>query len=315
MNSNNKKKIPKRIIVTACVIFGITFAGKTLAYSNEVMASRNSDPNMDWYKNYAVENNLPHGFNVSFTGHEDEANNTTLFWSAELDEASRRWYKEFAPYSSVVYWTEYSSTPLTKYDMNRSTFIEESKFMENWLNENMYDIISEGMDLDEAKVACYTYILNYYIYDVNVENNNLAKTVVTEKKGACNGFSALFRDMINWMDFDEDWKVTFDKDKAVNKLDMLIIGGNGHAWNSVKDRDGEWKYFDLTFDYTKSNAFRNEDNLYFFNLTEDEFYTDEVFTVGKGVEWVRPKVENREGLHVYIEGYNPDFENGLKLVE
>ena len=52
MNSNNKKKIPKRIIVTACVIFGITFAGKTLAYSNEVMASRNSDPNMDWYKNY-----------------------------------------------------------------------------------------------------------------------------------------------------------------------------------------------------------------------------------------------------------------------
>lgn len=46
-----------------------------------------------------------------------------------------------------------------------------------------------------------------------------------------------------------------------------------------------------------------------------QFYTDEVFTVGKGVEWVRPKVENREGLHVYIEGYNPDFENGLKLVE
>ena len=114
MNSNNKKKRAKKIIVTACAIFGIAFAGKTLAYSNEVMASRNSDPNMDWYKNYAVENNLPHGFNVSFTGHVDEANNTTLFWSAELDEASRRWYKEFAPYSSVVYWTEYSSTPLTK---------------------------------------------------------------------------------------------------------------------------------------------------------------------------------------------------------
>ena len=78
MNSNNKKKRAKKIIVTACAIFGIAFVGGTLNY-NEVIASRNRDPNMDWYKKYAVKNNLPHDFNVSFTGHEDEANTTTLF--------------------------------------------------------------------------------------------------------------------------------------------------------------------------------------------------------------------------------------------
>lgn len=305
------KKLNKKTVITVGLLFAVGVIGTG---TNCLIVSRRSNiPHMDWYKEFAMEHNLPCGLGVEFTGSEDEAGGDTVFWSEELDEASRKWFKEFAPYSSIVSWNNYSNTALTSYDLSINKFINESKFMENWLNENMKNIVHEGMDVEEAKVTCYIYVLDNSRYDKDVKHNNLAKTVVETHLGACSGFSALYRDMINWMDFDENWKLTFDKDKAVNKMDMLIVGGNGHAWNAMQDRDGSWKYFDLTFDSSESNAMRTKESLKFYNLSADEFYTDEEYTVGEGDVWVRPVVENREGLHVYIKGQNDKFADGVSF--
>ncbi len=310
---NKKKKSKSRVVITAnklllTVALAATVATTaTAAVNTAIVNNRNQYSTYDWYKNYAEENGLPTGVSVNFTANPDD--DSGVFWDQGLDEASRKWFKEFAPYSSQVYWNNYSSTALTSYDSSMKRFQEESKYMSDWLDKNMKDIVTEGMNYEEAKVTCYTYILNSYLYDSHVKDNNLAKTMVDTGKGACAAYSSLYRDMINWMDFDENWKLTFDKDKAVSKLDMLIIGGNGHAWNALKDVDGTWRYYDLTFDSKESNALRTADNLKYYNLTDDEFYTDEVKMTDYG-EWHRPKVENREGLHVYISGEDKAWSSG-----
>ena len=309
----NKKKRKSRIVITTKQLLLSVMAATLLAgcagkaANDSIVDTRKQEISYDWYKNYAEENGLPHGVTVNFTANPDD--DSGVFWSESLDEASRSWFKKYAPYSSQVYWNNYSSTALTSYDSSMKRFIEESDFMKNWLDQNMNEVVKEGMSREEAKIACYTYILNYYLYDSSVKDNNLAKTMVETGKGACNAYSSLYRDMINWLDFDEHWNVTFDKDNAVNKLDMLIIGGNGHAWNAMKDVDGIWRYYDLTFDSGNSNAVRTIDNVKYYNLTDEEFYTDEEKETPYGM-WHRPKVENREGLHVYISGEDKTWSSG-----
>ena len=309
----NKKKRKSRLVITTKQLLLSVMAATLLAgcagkaANDSIVDTRKQEISYDWYKNYAEENGLPHGVTVNFTANPDD--DSGVFWSESLDKASRSWFKKYAPYSSQVYWNNYSSTALTSYDSSMKRFMEESNFMKNWLDQNMNEVVKEGMSREEAKIACYTYILNYYLYDSSVKDNNLAKTMVETGKGACNAYSSLYRDMINWLDFDENWNVTFDKDDAVNKLDMLIIGGNGHAWNAMKDVDGIWRYYDLTFDSGNSNAVRTIDNVKYYNLTDEEFYTDEEKETPYGM-WHRPKVENREGLHVYISGEDKTWSSG-----
>ena len=260
-----------------------------------------------------------------------------------MAESFRQWRKENAPYASVVEPPDYSSTAFTNYDSYLKEAIEESKYVEEWLNKRMTNTLEsekylddnekatinvyEGMSVEDYKLTCYAYILNYYAYDKTIQDHNMAKTVIDSGRGACNGLSALYRDMINWADFDENWNLTFDKEKAVNKLDMLIIGGNGHAWNVMQDWDGTWRYFDVTYDRTSGKTdymitLDDTHGLQYYNCTEEEFYTyaseEDLPKVqlksGEIVNWERPKVALREGWHVYLAGYNEKFADGAAFM-
>lgn len=280
---------------------------------NQDLISMNQEITRDnveykWFEQYAREHNIDwNGVYVRFTGDKSEEGPGVVFWDDEIDQASRAWFEKYAPYSSGYFWDDYNVLTVGS---KMKDFQNESALMEKWFNENMEEIAPEGMGVEEAKVACYCYILNYKLYSTEGDNKSCYK-LATEGTGACAAFSSLFRNMLRYLTFDENWHVTYDKDKVdeTKKLDMLVIGGNGHAWNAMKDNNGTWKFYDATFDSKASNAERNKGNLKYYELSWNKFYTDEPTETNYG-EWYRPEVEIREGLHVYISGRDDSFASG-----
>jgi len=249
-----------------------------------------AEPSYDWFGRYAAEKGIrTEGFNFATD------------WSEGLAEAYIEWKDLCAPYSSIVIPDRgiFMKDKFNHYDYVLGCSLHESEYMEKWLSDNMKNIVPEGVGVDDAVKICYKWIIDHCTYEHKDFYSQRAITIVTEGKASCVAYSSLFKMMVNYLNFDKDWKVVYSENigPGLNQLNMLVICDTDHAWNSIEWIDGSWKYFDLTWDDSRTEFFRDEiadmemySSLYYMK-NEEEFYAD-----GE-----HKKVENIEGISIIIE--------------
>ena len=253
----------------------------------------------------------------------------------DVAEEFNEWQRRCAPYASSSYRSRslnylfyYEKGSQFVNDMELLKYIKgellsESALVKIWLDKSMPLIVPEGTSKDDALRMIYDWIQSnaHYVYSTGVEAENLrnfeAKTndvwkpvhVIQTGEANCVGYSSLYRSMVNYLIFDDNWTVRYiDESQAgpgYHKLNMLSVSGNGHAWNALADTDGYWKYFDLTFDDDDNTKKIYHD---FYDKTYHEFYKDSkdveikytlIDQKGAEYEWQRGYYENIEYFNLY----------------
>ena len=249
-----------------------------------------AEPSYDWFGRYADEKGIAtDGYNF-YTG-----------WNEDVAAAYMKWKNACAPYSSSVIpsYGVYMDKSYGYYDTELSTQLHKSVLMEQWLEENMQKIVPEGTCAEDAVEICYKWIIDNCTYEHVDKWSQRALTMVNEGKASCVAYSSLFKMMVNYLNFDGDWQVVYSEGMGPGtlKLNMLVICGDNHAWNSIEWIDGSWKYFDVTWDDNRTEYFQSEisdmeiySNRYYMK-SEEEFYSD-----GQ-----HQKVENIEGIVIFRE--------------
>ena len=249
-----------------------------------------AEPSYDWFGRYAAEKGI-----------ETEGFNFATGWNEEIMMAFMEWKEVCAPYSSMVVPNRgiFFNKRINHYDFVLGYSLRESEYMEKWLNDNMKTIVPEGISAEEAVEICYKWIIDNGTYEHIGYCSQRAMTMIKEGKASCVAYSSLFKLMVNYLNFDQDWKVNYSEGigPGIKKLNMLVINGTDHAWNSIEWIDGTWKYFDLTWDDNRTEFFQSEIadmEMYsnkFYMKSEEAFYAD----------GLHEKVENIEGIMILRE--------------
>lgn len=140
---------------------------------------------------------------------------------------------------------------------------------------NITSLLSDDMSDFEKTLTVHDYIINNYEYDTTYQSRSL-DTMVMEKQGVCQGYTYLFKYVMDNIGID---CVTVPSD------------ANAHIWNKVKI-DGEWYNIDLTSDdpiYDVSYIpYSNSVTRTYFLLNDSEltsFKDDTLHTVWNEYKW------------------------------
>ena len=300
------KELKTYIVAVAIGIMSLSAAFPS--YAKETYNCFRIEDSYDWFGDY-VKKNYPDidvntyaiGGTSIWYGDTQSYGRLGVPVTEELVYEMNMWQRKCAPYASAdseyVPWF-YNINGLADYDIKMADMLYESSFNKTWLDENMPNIVPEGIYIDEAVRICYDWVIDKFTYKSrkgeNGENTYTWKAMTGLQTGYANcvGHANQFRNMINYLIFDLDGNVVYLEDDeigpAYQKLNMYVVSGNEHAWNACKNLSGtHWIYFDPTFDDHDDGQHYYQ----FYGLSAEEFYDGKTHMVGTSLEdvhtWVR----------------------------
>lgn len=165
-------------------------------------------------------------------------------------------YPELFYFSGKMGYKSDSETGLLKsvaleYSMSEDEILSANALIEAELAK-IESMISEDMSSLEKTLLVHDYIVANYEYDSSYQNRSLYE-MVKDKTGVCQGYSYLFKYVMNNI--------------GIECINVPSDDCN-HMWNKVKI-DEEWYNIDLTFDDPTPNKSTNISHDYFL-LTDNE---------------------------------------------
>lgn len=166
----------------------------------------------------------------------------------------------FGETPNIGYTYEYNHPETKKILLEREglqTCIEQHDIALGKLQEIVNQ--TQLMTTPEEKIAYYAkYLYNSYTYDYTL-NNKTAYALLTSKNGVCHSYTTTF----SWLC------------KLSGIPTMYVSGtldGQPHAWNKVKNAEGEWMPIDVTNLFLSMNYAYVEPEYYSSHFVEDEHY-------------------------------------------
>lgn len=122
-----------------------------------------------------------------------------------------------------------------------NSYTHNTKDIAYYINKNFSTI-------DQKILATYKWIASNITYDVNeskykegVEQSTITNTALKTKKGVCMHFTALYNEILNYMDIENH--IIYGYVKINNNVNEQLP----HSWNAVYYGDGIWYLFDVTW--------------------------------------------------------------------
>ncbi|MDY3972888.1 MAG: transglutaminase-like domain-containing protein, partial [Clostridia bacterium] len=161
-------------------------------------------------------------------------------------------------YTTTTYnkGTEYEET-INAYTMNKETETAKQALIDEEY-EKITAMLDDGMTPFQKILTVHDYIAANYEYDTALKIRTLDR-MVEEKKGVCQGYSYLFKYVLDKLNAEDDLGI-----------ECVTVPSNArnHMWNKVK-LDGKWYNVDVTHDDPTPNGSANINHSHFL-LTDEE---------------------------------------------
>lgn len=116
----------------------------------------------------------------------------------------------------------------------------------------------EGKPAEEKIRYFHDYLVNHCGYDYTHAKSR-AYDCLIGGSSVCNGYAAAFHNLCTVAGLEASY--------IAGTVEVEGQGRIAHAWNRVKAEDGQWRYYDVTFDDSTS-SYR------YYGITEEEMGRD-----------------------------------------